>query len=81
MFSAFLKPALSGLKVVNTNARAEKPQPQFVQFVCIYPVYPESELMNNHVARSAIYRGIHTVRVAIDGGSPQKVVKMSTMTV
>ena len=69
------------MKAVHTNARAEKPQPQFVQFVCIYPVYPESELMNNHVARSAIYRGIHTVRVAIDGGSPQKVVKMAIMTV
>ena len=69
------------MKAVHTNARAEKPQPQFVQFVCIYHVYPESELMNNHVARSAISRGIHTVMVAIDGGSPQKVVKMSTMAV
>ena len=80
MFSAFLQPDLSGMKAVHTDARVEKPQPQFVQFVCIRLTNPESALINKHAARSVIFREIRSRWQSI-WDCPTKVVKMSIMAV
>ena len=57
MFSAFLKPALSGMYVAHTYARG-KTQLQFIQFACIRSTDPEFAFINKHAARSVMYREI-----------------------
>ena len=42
------------------RARAEKTQPQFVQFACIHPKDSESTFINKDEARSGMYREIQS---------------------